>query len=215
MWRLENNDIIETKVNLLKKNKNKNLNFFEIMEYANDNNREIYIDAITPIVADKLNKTIRFWNDIDDGMGYSMAERQPIKIFIDSFGGSLTAAFTMIDSIKLSRTPVYTYNIGTTYKESFFVYLAGHKKFAYPRSSFCYEKPQSQGPGVSIGFAQEEQNQSNYQDFFEKQLLELKSMLMEGTKVTEADEKRQSWWFNAEKAYELKLCNEVIRGRLN
>lgn len=60
MWKLENNDIIETKVNLLKKNKDNNLNFFEIMEYANDSNREIYIDAITPIVADKLNKTIRF-----------------------------------------------------------------------------------------------------------------------------------------------------------
>lgn len=60
MWKLDNNDIVETKVNLLKKHKNKNFNFLEIMEYANDNNREIYIDAITPIIADKLNKTIRF-----------------------------------------------------------------------------------------------------------------------------------------------------------
>lgn len=60
MWKLDNNNIVETKVNLLKKHKNKKFNFLEIMEYANDNNREIYIDAITPIIADKLNKTIRF-----------------------------------------------------------------------------------------------------------------------------------------------------------
>ena len=177
-----------------------------MVDFASYSNREFYLDAITPATADKLNKFIHFWNSVDDEGGAIIMGREPIKIYIDSFGGSLTAAFTIIDAIKASRTPVYTINIGTTYKESFFVYLAGHRKFAYPRSSFCYEKPQSQQEVV--------EGQSNYQDFYEKQILELKDLLLEGSKVSESEyEKRQTWWISAEKAYELRLCNEVLRSK--
>lgn len=188
---------------MLKENKN-GLDFFKIIDFCSYENREFYLDAITPAVADKLDKFIRFWNAYDEENEGTIVTREPIKIFIDSFGGSLTAALTIVDIIKTSRTPVYTINIGTTYKEAFFVYLAGYKKFAYPRSSFCYEKPQSQQEIV--------ETQSNYQNFYEKQTLELKDLLLDGSKVTEAEyEKRQTWWLSAEKAYELHLCNEVLR----
>ena len=205
MWKAPNYAIKPRKAELWKESK-AGLDFFKMVDFASYSNREFYLDAITPSTADKLNKFIHFWNSVDDEGEAIIMGREPIKIYIDSFGGSLTAAFTIIDAIKASRTPVYTINIGTTYKESFFVYLAGHRKFAYPRSSFCYEKPQSQQEVV--------EGQSNYQDFYEKQILELKDLLLEGSKVSESEyEKRQTWWISAEKAYELRLCNEVLRSK--
>lgn len=205
MWKVPNYTIKPRKAELWKESK-ADLDFFKMVDFASYSNREFYLDAITPATADKLNKFIHFWNSVDDEGEAIIVGREPIKIYIDSFGGSLTAAFTIIDAIKASRTPVYTINIGTTYKESFFVYLAGHRKFAYPRSSFCYEKPQSQHEVV--------EGQSNYQDFYEKQILELKDLLLDGSKVSESEyEKRQTWWISAEKAYELHLCNEVLRSK--
>ena len=68
----------------------------------------------------------------------SLSEREPIKIYINSLGGSLDAAITIMNSISISKTPVYTFNTGCVYKESFLVYLAGHKRYSYPDATFMY-----------------------------------------------------------------------------
>ena len=38
----------------------------------------------------------------------------------------------------MSRTPVYTFNSETVQKESFLIYLSGHKRLAYENSNFMY-----------------------------------------------------------------------------
>jgi ATP-dependent Clp protease, protease subunit len=183
----------------------------EKLEYSIKNidfvNRNIFLDTITPTIAKEIDQIIRFWNLVDekDIMKTELSSRKPIKIYISSFGGSLSAALTLVDTIRLSKTPVYTINAGTVYKESIYVYLAGRKKYSYPRASFYWEKDMS-----SINVFSDVQ--CNYEDFLESQKLELKDLLMDGTKITDNDyEKRKGWWMTADKAYELHICNEVLR----
>lgn len=174
------------------------------IEVASHLNREFYLDNITPTIANQFDKFVRFWNDIDEDI--LMTQREPIKLYIDSRGGSLSAALTIIDTIKLSRTPVYTINIGNVFKEAFYIYLAGLKRYSYPRASFYYEK--------DLSFFNLGEAQSNYEDFIKDQQTELHDMLMEGTKITESDyEKRSGWWLTPEKAYNLRICNEVLRSK--
>lgn len=174
------------------------------IEVASHLNREFYLDNITPTIANQFDKFVRFWNDIDKDI--LMTQREPIKLYIDSRGGSLSAALTIIDTIKLSRTPVYTINIGNVFKEAFYIYLAGLKRYSYPRASFYYEK--------DLAFFNLGEAQSNYEDFIKEQQTELHDMLMEGTKITESDyEKRSGWWLTPEKAYNLRICNEVLRSK--
>lgn len=174
------------------------------IEVASHLNREFYLDNITPTIANQFDKFVRFWNDIDEDI--LMTQREPIKLYIDSRGGSLSAALTIIDTIKLSRTPVYTINIGNVFKEAFYIYLAGLKRYSYPRASFYYEK--------DLSFFNLGEAQSNYEDFIKEQQTELHDMLMEGTKITESDyEKRNGWWLTPEKAYSLRICNEVLRSK--
>ena len=177
-----------------------------VLQEAEFINREILLTTITPTLSDELDRVIRFWNDIDEVEGGG--ERRPIKIFIDCVGGgSLTAMFTLIDAIKLSKTPVYTINIGTVCKEALYVYLAGHKRYAYPRSSFMFKKDLKP-------FDVDDNPQSNFASFCEKQINEMKDMLFDKTKITESEyEKRETWWIDAEKAHDLKICNEVARTR--
>lgn len=179
--------------------------FSKMIEKSCNMKREIYIGSLTPDVAVSIEKIIRFWNSVDDELTTPIGEREPIKIYINSFGGSLSAALTIIDAIKLSKTMVFTINIGNVFKEAFYIFLAGHKRYAYPRSTFLYEKE------LTI-FDATDAAQSNYADFCEKQSLELKDMLLDKTKVTENEyTKRKTWWLSAEKAYEFNICNEVLR----
>ena len=175
---------------------------FQSITTASLLNREFYLDNITPTCATEFDKFVRFWNNIDGDLEFAL--REPIKLYIDSRGGSLLSALTIIDTIKLSRTPIYTINIGNVFKESFYIYLAGLKRYSYPRASFYWEK--------DLDFFNMGDTQSNYEDFLEQQKQELKEMLIQNTKITESEyDKRKGWWLSAEKANTLHICNEVLR----
>ena len=63
-------------------------------------------------------------------------ERIPIRLFINSPGGSVSEGFPLVSTIELSKTPVYTINIGTWASMAFWIGIAGHKRFALPRTEF-------------------------------------------------------------------------------
>lgn len=184
-----------------------NTEIMSYIDYASAMSREIYLNNLTPSNANIIEKTIRFWNNLDELEGTLIENRKPIHIYIDSLGGSLNAAFTIVDIIKNSKTPVYTINIGVCLKEAMYPYLAGHKRYAYPRSSFYLDK--------NIERLDLSDGQSNYDDFIKRQSLELKDMILETTKITENDyENRKGWWLTADKANELKVCHEVLRNKI-
>ena len=74
----------------------------------------------------------------DENNLVSQAKRKPIKIYINSLGGSLDAALTICDTIKLSKTEVETYNIGHADLESLLVLMAGHKRYGYLNSVYTF-----------------------------------------------------------------------------
>jgi ATP-dependent Clp protease protease subunit len=169
------------------------------------NNREISINSITAETAEQIDNLIRLWNSIDEES--IQEERTPIKIYINSLGGSLSAALSIVDSIKLSRTPVCTINRGNVCKESFYIFLAGMRRYSYPRSSFYFEK------GLKP-FNINDSIDDNYNAYCDTIAAELKSMILENTKISESEyEKRNGWWITAEKSYELKISHEVLRSK--
>ena len=121
-------------------------NFDDLVNLDGALNREIYLNDIDVGAGQTIDGYIRFWNHYDDSHDIPIEERVPIRLYIDSAGGSLTDTFTIIDAIALSKTPVYTICIGTAYSGGFFCFIAGHKRFAYPNASFLYhEGSTSQG----------------------------------------------------------------------
>ena len=110
MWwktMMDNKNIKTTYYASLSERKVQEMDFLQIVETANYLNKEIYLDSLTPAVADKINKIIHFWNDVDEDEYPIISERKPIRIYINSQGGSLNAALTIVDAIKISKTPVF------------------------------------------------------------------------------------------------------------
>lgn len=65
-----------------------------------------------------------------------VAERRPIRLYINSPGGELTEGFALVDAIELSQTPVHTVNVGQWSSMAFLIGIAGHRRYSFPRSTF-------------------------------------------------------------------------------
>ena len=108
------NTIIDL-VEKLKENKNNMKDFADVLNTNANLSREIMLGDIDEDTGEAVESVIRFWNRYDDEKEkefYVKAsnqeiipgffKREPIKIYIDSYGGCMTATFTMIDAIKKS-----------------------------------------------------------------------------------------------------------------
>ena len=181
--------------------------FGDITDLSNALNRQLNVGEIDGNVGDAIDSYIRFFNRQDEQDGIPVEERVPIKIYIDSPGGDLIATFTMINSIRMSKTPVWTINIGAAYSGGFFTFIAGHKRFAYPLASFLFHEGSTGTSGDAGKFR-------NFADFYKKELDNLKKVVLEYTDITEEDYEKHindDWWFTAEEALKYGICDEITK----
>ena len=193
----------------LENNKEKEVKSFDqLVEYYQClNDRNLLIGPIDYEIAIAVDSIIRFWNRADEEANIPVNNRKPIKIYLNSPGGFLTATFTMIDAIKMSKTPVYTIAIGEAYSGGFFTFLAGHKRYAYPHASFLYHEGATANGGDANKFR-------NFAKFYEVQLEQLKQVVLNNSKVTEEEYDKHikdDWWLTAEEALEYGIVDEIIK----
>ena len=182
-----------------------NYDFCDIIDLSNGLNRNIVLTDIDASIADSVNSYIQFFNRIDQEKKIDVNKRTPIKIYIDSNGGSLTACFTIIDAITMSKTPVWTINIGKVYSAGFFIFITGHKRFAYPNSSFLFHEG-------STGIYQDANKFKNYADFYKQQLEQLRAITLEHTQIEpeEYDKHvKDDWWFDVNEALKYGVTDKI------
>lgn len=169
--------------------------------------REIYLFDIVSGTGSTIDGYIRFWNQYDRSHNIPVEERDPIKIYIDSNGGSLTDSFTIIDAIKLSETPVWTINMGCAYSGGFFIFISGDRRIAYPHSSFLFHEGSTGTSGTSSQF-------ENYTAFYKRQLEQLKNVVLENTSISEKEYqeiKKDDIWYTAEDGIEKGFVDEIAK----
>ena len=78
--------------------------------------------------------------DNDQESKLSNFTREPIHIYIDSFGGSAYDMWALIDVIESLNTPVYTYCVGSSMSAAFMIFLAGEKRFIGRHATLMYHQ---------------------------------------------------------------------------
>lgn len=182
-----------------------NYDFCDIIDLSNGLNRNIVLTDIDASIGDSVNSYIQFFNRIDQEKKIDVNKRTPIKIYIDSNGGNLEACFTIIDAITMSKTPVWTINIGKAYSAGFFIFITGHKRFAYPNSSFLFHEG-------STGIYQDANKFKNYADFYKQQLEQLRTITLKHTQIEpeEYDKHvKDDWWFNVDEALKYGVTDKI------
>ena len=175
--------------------------------YSDLENRTLWIEGEIGGDLFLYSKHILRWNKEDQGLPEH--ERQPIKIFIDSPGGSLDDMLAFVGLMKISKTPIWTIVAGTAYSAAACVLMAGHQRFALPNSEIMIHQPLggTQGQATDI-------------EIHAKRILKMKdklnSMLADATgqplEVIKRDTERDNF-MSADEACEYGLIDKVLKTR--
>ena len=172
--------------------------------YVDLENRIFWLDEeVTPYLLELIKYIIR-WNAEDEKWNVPVEDRLPIRIFFFSPGGDLDINYSLIDTIKMSKTPIIGINIGQCASAAAYIFLSCHKRYMLPHAYFILH----QGGGTLSGtFEQICAQMRDYQE----QVEELASFVLEHTSYTEeaVDEKIVGeWYIRKDEALE----NGVVHG---
>lgn len=175
-----------------------------ITYYKNLEERVLWLDTDVDDIFLEYGRYIIQWNREDKDL--KIEDRKPIKLMFFSNGGDLSINNAMIDIIKMSKTPVYGYNMGMAASAGCFIYLACHKRYAMPNSVFLIH----QGAG-SFGGTYDIVVSSimNYQ----REIEELGQFVLSQTNIPEDvfdDNFTTDWYVTAKQALEYGICHKII-----
>lgn len=203
------NDVSVLKADLVERSSNDSVlpNPELYMYYKDLQNRIIWLDdVVSETTALPITKMILSWNKEDEIKNIPIAERKPIKIFIYTVGGGVEEIFHIADVIDLSKTPVYTYNMGIALSAGLDILISGHKRYALKNSKSLYH---SGSAGIQ-GTAEQIQSQTAQ---YSKQLDLLNNRLLERTKISKEllkKKKKTEWYIIGAEQAELGIVDEII-----
>lgn len=174
--------------------------------YKNIDNRVIWLDTGVDDMWLEYEKQIIEWNRED--IGLLIEERRPIKLMFFSYGGQIDINYSFIDLIQKSKTPIWGVNMGQACSAACFIFIACHKRFAMPRSSYLIH----QG-GVEGGFSGTYEQVVAAIMEYQRQIEELGQYLLQYTNITEEmlNEKFDSeWYLTAEEAIKLGVADKIV-----
>ncbi len=138
--------------------------------------------------------------------GIPIEDRMPIKLVINSPGGSVLDGLALIDAINISKTPVFTIAMGYCMSMGFSIMCAGHVRFSLPHSTFLYHDG-------STGLIDSTMKFKDAVKFYDKLYETLDKLIASRTKLTIKeleDRKRQENFWLAEDAKDLDIVDYII-----
>lgn len=138
-------------------------------------------------------------------LDYRDWERKPIKLFINSFGGSVYDGLGLVDVIKQSKTPVHTISVGSSMSMGFWIYLAGHERYVGENATLMFHDVSTIVADKIEGIKHELDEGLRLQ----KRLCEevtTTSMVKQET-LNDYINRKAEWYIPADEAIKLKLAN--------
>ena len=172
--------------------------------YRNLEDRVIWIDYGVDESILEVSKLIMYFNKLDKDI--PIEDRQPIKILLYSYGGDGQACFSLLDIIALSKTPVWTINMGVAMSAGLLILLAGHKRFCLKNSTALAH---SGSGGTSGTFEQTEAQMKDYQRFVKT----MRDYIIERTDIdtkTLNKYKNKEWFLYSEDQLKYGIVDKII-----
>lgn len=166
--------------------------------------RKFYLDYCIDSNVMGLQRAIFLINVKDKDV--PVAERKPIYIYIMSTGGSLEYMYTLIDAIQLSKTPVYTVNVGIAASAAGLIFMSGHKRFMMPMSKILIHEGSAELEGDAGKVM-------DAVDSYKKDLKHMKEFILSRTEIPKnlLNKKRPNdWTLDANECLNFKVCDRII-----
>lgn len=184
-----------------------------VQSYRDIDDRVIYLEGVIGGEDDPLEdnsigivKKIMQYNREDKLI--DPAERKPIKIFIDSCGGDAFGTVTLINTISMSKTPVYTINLRDALSAAGYVFMSGHKRFSFPQSTVLIHSG-------SIGYSGDKNKVEVARKHYDKIEKSLDDFVLSKTTIDAKTLKTKApkeWYLTAEDAVKYGVSDRIIEG---
>ena len=115
--------------------------------------------------ASMLVKKIMMINALDKDI--PPEERKPIVLYINSIGGEVSEGFALVSIIEVSKTPVYTVNVGEWCSMAFLIGITGKRRFSLPYMTFLMHE----ASGFSMGKISNMEDKIDYDRKFGDQVI--------------------------------------------
>lgn len=172
----------------------------EILAVGSDNS--LFTDTST---TSYIIEQIMEYNRVDEGL--AVEERRPIRLYINSPGGVVTEGLALISTIELSKTPIYTINVGQWSSMAFLIGIAGHKRFSLPKVSFLMHD----GSIFLYGTANKVKDRIEFENRIGSEIV--KPFVLEHSKMTEEEYDkldRKEFYMTAKDALKYGFIDEII-----
>lgn len=172
--------------------------------YVFQMDRKLFLDDLVEMSAMGLAHLIMRYNMEDAGK--LRQEREPITIYIMSYGGDIEEMWMLIDVIQTSVTPVRTVNLGQAASAAALIFLSGDERLMMPNAQVLLH----QGSAMMSGDANKFLNAAdNYRDAVSK----MYDYIQQRTEIpTEEIRKYQKddWYMDAKTCYEYGVCHRIV-----
>lgn len=136
-------------------------------------------------------------------------KRDPIRIYFNSFGGSVYDMWLLVDTILASKTPVYTYCTGYAMSAAFMIFIAGHKRYMSPHATLMYHQIYCWRSGKYQDLVDDREQMDRLNEMMESYVIERTGLKKEDLKNIR--EKKKDTYFSAKEAKELKIIDSIIK----
>jgi ATP-dependent Clp protease protease subunit len=150
------------------------------------------------------------WDDALKEQEFTGFERKPIRLVINSPGGSVYSGLAIVGVVEMSRTPVYTVCVGAAMSMALFVFLAGKKRLAHRNSTFLYHEITCFVWDKLEAIRQDLKEGERLQAMLDGMLLGKTSVLRE--QIDAAKAAKWDWYIPAEEALKLGIVHEIVDG---
>ena len=162
----------------------------------------------------KLSKEILEINDHDQYLSkiYSVHNVEynpdPIKIFIDSYGGQVYQCFGLLGIMNKSKVPIHTIVTGCAMSCGFLISISGHKRFGYDSATYLYHQVSNGTIGKAKDLEENVIEVKRLQKMIEK--LTIKQTKITSSKLKEVYNTKFDWYMNSNEALKLGVIDEIL-----
>lgn len=134
---------------------------------------------------------------------------EPIKIYIDSYGGHVYQCFGLLSVMERSKTPIHTIVTGCAMSCGFMILICGHKRFAHKLSTPLYHQVSS----GAFGKIKEMEEAIEETKRLQKQLenIVISKTNISKKKLKEIIKTKKDWYMSAEEAKDLGVVDVILK----
>ncbi|MBR3236218.1 ATP-dependent Clp protease proteolytic subunit [Candidatus Saccharibacteria bacterium] len=155
-----------------------------------------------------INQIVKFIIDCNrEDKDKPVNERTAIKLYIDSPGGDIGEGLALISIMEISKTPIYTINVGEWSSMAFLIGIAGHKRFSLPYSTFLLHE----GTSFAGGATNKVQDRVKFDERLETQIIKPHVLSHGNMSATDYDAlTRVEYYMLPEDALEKGFIDEIV-----